>query len=61
MSYKNFSHKSRQELGSMGNLFDSPHLIDKSMVNENMVKSFQALKPKWRELCSYFRLNIIEY
>jgi len=60
-SFDNFSHKSRQQLNSMGNLFNSPHLIDKSKVNEKKIKDFQSLKPKWKELCSYFRLNIVEY
>lgn len=54
-SYRKFSHRSRQEKDSDGNLFNSPHLIDRSLVNEQYVKSFQDLKPKWQELCSYFR------
>lgn len=54
-SYNKFSHKSRQEKDSMGNLFNSPHLIDPNKTNENKVKSFEQVKPKWKELCSYFR------
>lgn len=54
-SYSNFSQKSRQEKDSVGNLFDSPHLIDKSKANENKIKSFESQKEKWRELCSYYR------
>lgn len=54
-SYNNFSHKSRQEKDSVGNLFNSPHLIDNRKTNENKLKTFEDLKPKWKELCSYFR------
>lgn len=55
MSHKNYSIKSRQEKDSNGNTFNSPHLVDKRKTNENQIKSFESLKPKWRELCSYFR------
>lgn len=54
-SYNNFSQRSRQEKDSVGNLFNSPHLIDNRKTNENKLKSFEDLKPKWKELCSYFR------
>ena len=54
-SYNKFSHKSRQIKDSMGNMFNAPHLIDPNKTNENKVKSFELLKPKWKELCSYFR------
>jgi hypothetical protein len=54
-SYNNFSHKSRHVKDSMGNLFNSPHLIDNNKTNENKIKSFESLKPKWKEMCSYFR------
>jgi hypothetical protein len=54
-SYNSFSHKSRQEKDSMGNLFNSPHLIDPNKTNENKIKSFESVKPQWKELCSYFR------
>lgn len=55
MSHSNFSKKSREVKDSRGNLFNSPHLIDSTNTNEKQIKSFQELKPKWRELCSYFR------
>lgn len=54
-SHSNYSFKSRQKKDSMGNLFNSPHLIDGRMENENKLKTFADSKPKWRELCSYFR------
>ena len=54
-SHNNFSIKSRQELESMGNLFNSPHLIDKVSYNDMKLKSFELQKDKWREMCSYFR------
>ena len=55
MSHNNFSQKSRQEIDSMGNLFNSPHLIDKVAYNDLKLKSFELQKDKWRELCSYWR------
>lgn len=54
-SYNNFSQKSRQVKDSMGNVFNSPHLIDTNKTNENKIKSFESVKPQWKELCSYFR------
>lgn len=54
-SHQNYSYKSRQIKDSNGNTFNSPHLVDKSKVNENKIKSFESVKPQWKELCSYFR------
>lgn len=54
-SVKNYSIKSRQNKDSFGNLFNAPHLIDNSRINENKIADFESLKPKWKELCSYWR------
>lgn len=54
-SHNNYSFKSRQEKDSKGNLFNSPHLIDNRTENENKIKAFVDVKPKWKEMCSYFR------
>ena len=54
-SHNNYSVRDRQKLDSRGDLFNSPHLIDNSKVNENKIKSFESVKPKWKELCSYWR------
>lgn len=54
-SHTNFSYKSRQEKDSNGNTFNAPHLIGNNKNNDNKIKSFESLKPKWREMCSYFR------
>jgi hypothetical protein len=37
-------------------MFNAPYLLDgRSKSNDNKIKSFNDLKPKWKELCSYFR------
>ena len=52
-SHKNFSLKSRAKINSDFNT--NPDNFEAREVNKNQVKDFQSLKPKWRELCSYFR------
>ncbi len=52
-SYNNFSLKDRARKDS--NFNTNPDNFEVRKVNKKQVKDFQALKPKWRELCSYFR------
>lgn len=52
-SHKNFSLKSRAKINSDFNT--NPDNFEAREVNKNQIKDFQSLKPKWRELCSYFR------
>lgn len=52
-SHKNFSIKDRQRKDS--DTFKNPQNIEKRKINENQIKSFQSIKEKWKELCSYFR------
>lgn len=52
-SHKNFSLRDRARKDSDFNT--NPDNFEAREVNKNQVKDFQALKPKWRELCSYFR------
>lgn len=54
-SHKNFSQKDRARKDSDFN--NNPDNFEVRKVNKNQIKDFQSLKPKWRELCSYFRLN----
>ena len=55
-SFLNFSQTDRQRKDS--NFNRNPQDIETRSVNKNQIKDFQNLKPKWRELCSYFRLII---
>jgi hypothetical protein len=52
-SYTNFSIKDRQRKDS--DTFKNPQNIERRSTNEQQIKSFQELKDKWRELCSYYR------
>jgi hypothetical protein len=52
-SYNNFSLKDRARKDS--NYNTNPDNFEVRKVNKKQIKDFQALKPKWRELCSYFR------
>ncbi|WP_336761580.1 DNA-packaging protein [Paenibacillus sp. USHLN196] len=52
-SHKNYSQKERNHLDS--DAFKSPELFETNNVNQIMVKSFEDMKDKWREYCSYFR------
>jgi hypothetical protein len=52
-SYTNFSQKNRAHLDA--DAFASPESIERTKVNDNMIKNFEQLKDKWREYCSYFR------
>jgi hypothetical protein len=52
-SHKNFSKKDRARKDSDFN--NNPDNFEVRKVNKNQIKDFQILKPKWRELCSYFR------
>jgi hypothetical protein len=52
-SHKDFSKKNRAIKDSDFN--SNPNNIEVRQVNKNQIKDFQSLKPKWRELCSYFR------
>jgi hypothetical protein len=52
-SFKNYSQKDRAKKDS--NFNNNPELKEKRNVNQNQINDFQRLKPKWRELCSYFR------
>lgn len=40
------------------NTFQNPQNFETNNINNLQLKSFEASKEKWRELCSYFRLNI---
>ena len=37
----------------------NPQSKETNKVNDLMIKGFEKNKEKWRELCSYFRLNIL--
>ena len=52
-SYNNFSKKDRARKDS--NYNTNPDNFEVRKVNKDKIKSFEKLKPKWRELCSYFR------
>lgn len=52
-SYENYSLRDRARKDSDFN--SNPEFFETRKINQNQVKDFQALKPKWRELCSYFR------
>jgi hypothetical protein len=52
-SYINFSKRDRARKESDYNT--NPEKFETRKVNSNQLKDFQSLKPKWRELCSYFR------
>jgi hypothetical protein len=52
-SHKNYSLKDRARKDSDFN--SNPDNFEVRKVNKNQIKDFQSLKPKWRELCSYFR------
>lgn len=52
-SYVNFSKRDRARKESDFNT--NPDNFEARKVNSNQLKDFQSLKPKWRELCSYFR------
>lgn len=52
-SYKFYSLKDRAKKDSTFN--NNPENIETRSVNKNQIRDFQSLKPKWRELCSYFR------
>ena len=54
-SYKNFSKKDR--LKKDGSSFNNPNDFDSNNINNIQIKNFQSIKERWRELCSYFRLN----
>ena len=54
-SWNNFSKKDRNIKDS--NTFENPQNLETNKINQNKLKSFQDSKEKWRELCSYFRLN----
>lgn len=54
-SHKNFSKKDRQRLDN--DTFNNPQNLENRAVNKNQIKEFNNVKNKWRELCSYFRLN----
>lgn len=53
-SYQNFSKKDRIYRDNR-ELHDAMQSKSTRKVNENKVKSFQDVKDKWREYCSYFR------
>ncbi len=53
-SFFKFSQRDRERKDSEFNR--NPQDIETRSVNKNQIKDFQNLKPKWRELCSYFRL-----
>jgi hypothetical protein len=52
-SFSNFSQTDRQRKDADFN--NNPQNIESRSVNKNQIKDFQSLKPKWKELCSYFR------
>lgn len=52
-SHNNFSLKDRARKDSSYNT--NPDNFEVRKVNKKQIKDFQTLKPKWRELCSYFR------
>lgn len=52
-SHENYSLKDRARKDSNHNT--NPDNFEVRKVNKNKIKDFQSLKPKWRELCSYFR------
>lgn len=55
MSYVNFSKRNRAVKDS--DTFKSPENVERTKLSEHMVKSFEDVKDKWREYCSYFRLT----
>ncbi|MEK4427818.1 DNA-packaging protein [Paenibacillus sp. FSL M7-0802] len=52
-SHKNYSQRDRKHLDA--DAFKSPENFETNNVNELMLKSFDDMKDKWREYCSYFR------
>jgi hypothetical protein len=52
-SFNNFSKKDRQKKDS--DTFANPQNIETNNINNLQIKSFQNVKEKWIELCSYFR------
>ena len=52
-SHNNFSKKNRATKDS--NAFLDPQSIETNNINNLQIKSFENVKEKWRELCSYFR------
>jgi hypothetical protein len=52
-SRTNYSVKSRQIKDS--DTFSNPQNSETNNVNASQIKSFENVKEKWRELCSYFR------
>lgn len=54
-SYRNYSQRDRAVKSS--DLNNNPENVEaRKKINQNQVRDFESLKPKWRELCSYFRL-----
>ena len=52
-SFKNFSKKDRQKKDN--DTFLNPQNYESNNINNLQLKSFENVKEKWRELCSYFR------
>jgi len=52
-SHTNFSRKDRDRKDS--NFNTNPDNFEVRKVNQKQIKDFAKMKPKWRELCSYFR------
>jgi len=52
-SYNNFSKSNRGTKDS--DTFLDPQSIESNNINNLQIKSFESVKDKWRELCSYFR------
>ncbi|RXZ78188.1 DNA-packaging protein [Paenibacillaceae bacterium] len=52
-SHKNYSQKIRSELDAPA--FSSPESVERLKINDQMIKSFDQAKEKWRMYCSYFR------
>ena len=50
---KNFSKRIQAKIA--GGYSDNPEHIETNTSNEMKLKSFQLVKGKWRELCSFFR------
>ena len=53
-SHKNFSQKDRMYRDNRP-LYEAKQSKETNKINSKMVKSFNDVKDKWREYCSYFR------